>query len=58
MSKSFPEKSERLVCWGARDQYFKCLDKNNDKEEPCSKLKEAFEKSCPKLWVSNKDKFL
>ncbi|EEB07147.1 hypothetical protein SJAG_02229 [Schizosaccharomyces japonicus yFS275] len=55
-----PKRADRESCWTARDEYFKCLDKNNiinaKKDdalaaEKCGPQKEGFETSCVKAWV-------
>lgn len=42
---------DRKVCWNARDEYFECLDKNNEDSTMCSELKTKYEEQCPKRWV-------
>lgn len=44
---------ERQACWGARDEYWKCLDENEDDASQCKKLRRSFESSCPQQWVSH-----
>ena len=56
-----PTRAQRLQCWRARDQYFKCLDANlapgEHKEKSyedckeCEKFKKEFEKNCNQTWV-------
>ncbi|KAG8516659.1 Cytochrome c oxidase assembly factor 6 [Galemys pyrenaicus] len=41
---------ERQVCWGARDEYWKCLDENKEDSSQCKKLRSSFESSCPQQW--------
>lgn len=55
---SFPDKSQREVCWNARDHYWECLDKHNigpDQASPpaCDAVKKDFEKLCPAQWVKH-----
>ncbi|KAJ3657779.1 hypothetical protein Zmor_009561 [Zophobas morio] len=57
---SFPTKEERHLCWGARDQYWECLEKNgikdNDNGGLCKELRKVFEKSCSAQWVKHFDR--
>ncbi|KAM4615170.1 cytochrome c oxidase assembly factor 6 homolog [Polymixia lowei] len=46
-----PTSAERKVCWGARDDLWKCLDDNNDQASPCEKFQREFEVNCPAQWV-------
>lgn len=55
-----PDRTQRARCWEARDNYFKCLDKNNIidsiKEEArakkgCSSEETGFEANCASSWV-------
>nr|XP_020856135.1 cytochrome c oxidase assembly factor 6 homolog isoform X1 [Phascolarctos cinereus] len=45
-----PSMKERQVCWGARDDYWKCLDENTDDASKCKKFRSIFESSCPQQW--------
>ncbi|XP_008581043.1 PREDICTED: cytochrome c oxidase assembly factor 6 homolog [Galeopterus variegatus] len=47
-----PSMRERQACWGARDEYWKCLDENTEDAARCKKLRSSFESSCPQQWVS------
>uniref|UniRef100_F7FG29 Cytochrome c oxidase assembly factor 6 homolog n=2 Tax=Monodelphis domestica TaxID=13616 RepID=F7FG29_MONDO len=51
-----PSMKERQVCWGARDDYWKCLDENIDDASKCKKLRTIFESSCPQQWIKYFDK--
>nr|XP_033812972.1 cytochrome c oxidase assembly factor 6 homolog isoform X2 [Geotrypetes seraphini]XP_033812973.1 cytochrome c oxidase assembly factor 6 homolog isoform X2 [Geotrypetes seraphini] len=53
---SAPTAVERKACWGARDQFWKCLDENQDDFSKCQKLRSSFEACCPQLWVKHFDK--
>uniref|UniRef100_A0A336MZ79 CSON008895 protein n=1 Tax=Culicoides sonorensis TaxID=179676 RepID=A0A336MZ79_CULSO len=62
---TFPDKESREKCWGARDEYWKCLDKYNPDFNPqsnqpgpsdCKKLRALFEKSCLNQWVKHFDR--
>nr|XP_060142117.1 cytochrome c oxidase assembly factor 6 homolog isoform X2 [Globicephala melas] len=46
-----PSMKERQACWGARDEYWKCLDENTEDASRCKKLRSSFESSCPQQWV-------
>lgn len=52
-----PSMKERQVCWGARDEYWKCLDENTEDASQCKNLRRSFEASCPQQWVSHTWKF-
>lgn len=43
--------SERKACWSSRDEYFKCLDTNNENVDSCKPCYSKFEEHCPKRWV-------
>lgn len=58
-----PDRTERKQCWDARDNYFKCLDKNDVidslngdgkkiAEKQCAQESKAFEQNCASAWVS------
>uniref|UniRef100_A0A4X2K1A1 Cytochrome c oxidase assembly factor 6 homolog n=3 Tax=Diprotodontia TaxID=38609 RepID=A0A4X2K1A1_VOMUR len=51
-----PSMKERQVCWGARDDYWKCLDENTDDASKCKKFRSIFESSCPQQWIKYFDK--
>ncbi|XP_054957291.1 cytochrome c oxidase assembly factor 6 homolog isoform X2 [Pan paniscus] len=51
-----PSMKERQVCWGARDEYWKCLDENLEDASQCKKLRSSFESSCPQQWIKYFDK--
>lgn len=53
---SFPTKEERAKCWGARDQYWECLDKSSNKQDSCTEYRKLFEKSCLTQWVQHFDR--
>lgn len=57
---SFPNREERAQCWGARDKYWDCLDKNKladaVKEGPCVEFRKFYEKSCSEQWVKHFDR--
>ncbi|EGC38929.1 hypothetical protein DICPUDRAFT_75462 [Dictyostelium purpureum] len=40
----------REKCWKSRDEYFECLDKNNDNESKCKEFYDKFSDSCLKSW--------
>ncbi|KAI2635738.1 cytochrome oxidase c subunit VIb-domain-containing protein [Hypomontagnella submonticulosa] len=58
-----PDRTERKQCWDARDNYFKCLDKNDVidslngdgkkiAEKQCAQESKAFEQNCASAWVT------
>ncbi|VFV32279.1 uncharacterized protein c1orf31 [Lynx pardinus] len=51
-----PSMKERQACWGARDEYWKCLDENTEDASRCKKLRSSFESSCPQQWIKYFDK--
>lgn len=51
-----PTMKERQACWGARDEYWKCLDENTEDASKCKKLRSSFESSCPQQWIKYFDK--
>lgn len=57
---SFPTREERSLCWGSRDKYWECLDKNGEKEAvtggPCAEFRKIYEKSCSAQWVKHFDR--
>lgn len=46
-----PSMKERQACWGARDEYWKCLDEKAEDASQCEQLRSAFESRCPQQWV-------
>ncbi|RPA99501.1 hypothetical protein L873DRAFT_1683932 [Choiromyces venosus 120613-1] len=55
-----PNRSQRTLCWAARDQFFACLDKHNildplknakESKSFCGPEKASFEKECKGSWV-------
>lgn len=52
---SFPNKSDRLACWGHRDEYWKCLDEAKV-ESDCDKLRKEYVEHCPAQWVKHFDR--
>ncbi|GJQ65394.1 hypothetical protein Trydic_g7504 [Trypoxylus dichotomus] len=57
---SFPNKAERAKCWGARDEYWECLDKhkiqNAEKGGLCAEFRKVYEMSCSSQWVKHFDR--
>ncbi|NXQ37842.1 COA6 factor, partial [Catharus fuscescens] len=51
-----PTMEERKACWGARDEFWQCLDSHGDGAAECQKLRRAFEARCPQQWVKHFDK--
>lgn len=59
---AIPTRSERALCWAARDAYFSCLDANSiidasknpgaaDAASKCPEATAEFEKDCAAAWV-------
>ncbi|XP_041602796.1 cytochrome c oxidase assembly factor 6 homolog isoform X1 [Vulpes lagopus] len=46
-----PSMKERQACWGARDEYWRCLDDNTEDASRCEKLRSSFEARCPQQWA-------
>ncbi|EGG19868.1 cytochrome c oxidase subunit VIb [Cavenderia fasciculata] len=42
--------TSRKACWLSRDQYFECLDKNNENKDKCKEEFEKFNNSCLDSW--------
>lgn len=53
---SFPTKEERKKCWGARDQYWDCLDQNENKDGACKEFRKVYENSCAAQWIKHFDR--
>uniref|UniRef100_A0A8V5GMN9 Cytochrome c oxidase assembly factor 6 homolog n=2 Tax=Melopsittacus undulatus TaxID=13146 RepID=A0A8V5GMN9_MELUD len=51
-----PTMEERKACWGARDEFWQCLDNHGDDASKCEKLRLSFESLCPQQWVKYFDK--
>ncbi|KAM6206864.1 cytochrome c oxidase assembly factor 6 homolog isoform 1-T1 [Sarcoramphus papa] len=51
---SAPTMEERKACWGARDEFWQCLDRHADDASKCEKLRLCFESRCPQQWVSSR----
>ncbi|XP_054676816.1 cytochrome c oxidase assembly factor 6 homolog isoform X1 [Grus americana] len=51
---SAPTMEERKACWGARDEFWQCLDRHADDASKCEKLRLSFESRCPQQWVSSR----
>ncbi|KAF8526213.1 cytochrome oxidase c subunit VIb-domain-containing protein [Hysterangium stoloniferum] len=56
-----PDRSQRQVCWDARDCYYACLDKNSvlkpgEERNVCTKEKKSYEGNCAKSWIAYFDK--
>ncbi|OCT89929.1 uncharacterized protein LOC100329134 isoform X1 [Xenopus laevis] len=51
-----PTAKERKACWDARDEYWQCLDANNEDASKCQKLRHGFTNNCPQQWMKYFDK--
>ncbi|XP_060758741.1 cytochrome c oxidase assembly factor 6 homolog isoform X1 [Neoarius graeffei] len=45
-----PNSKQRQACWRARDEFWKCLDLNQDNTTACEKYHKEFEANCPVQW--------
>ena len=58
-SEKFMKKAEREKCWGAKDQFWNCLRKNNEDEKSitvCINLRKEYIEACPPTWVTHFDR--
>ncbi|NXG60819.1 COA6 factor, partial [Hemiprocne comata] len=53
---SAPTMQERKACWGARDEFWQCLDRHAEDASKCEKLRGSFESLCPQQWVKYFDR--
>ncbi|OPJ72728.1 cytochrome c oxidase assembly factor 6-like protein [Patagioenas fasciata monilis] len=53
---SAPTMEERKACWGARDEFWQCLDRHGEDGSKCAELRRGFEGRCPQQWVKYFDK--
>ncbi|NXI61115.1 COA6 factor, partial [Anseranas semipalmata] len=53
---SAPTMEERKACWGARDEFWRCLDRHTEDASRCQQLRLSFESLCPQQWVKYFDK--
>ncbi|XP_052057520.1 cytochrome c oxidase assembly factor 6 homolog [Mytilus californianus] len=55
-------KADREKCWGARDNYWNCLSRHEEKlgkekaTEKCAELRKPYESFCSKTWVKHFDR--
>ena len=55
--EKFMKKAERQACWGARDEFWNCLDKiGGDSTNACQKFRDKYEEMCPPTWVVHFDR--
>merc|ERR1712218_12753 len=54
--EKFMKKAERLACWGARDELWKCMDSNSSESSACSQFRQNYELQCPASWVVHFDR--
>lgn len=45
--------SNRKSCYKARDEYFKCLEKEGENKNKCRAELKLFHKECPVSWVQH-----
>ncbi|XP_028660994.1 cytochrome c oxidase assembly factor 6 homolog [Erpetoichthys calabaricus] len=53
---SAPSAGQRRACWGARDEFWHCLDENQGNAGSCQQLRKQFESNCPAQWVKYFDR--
>jgi len=46
-----PSRNERDMCWSSRDNFYSCLENNNEDESKCLSEKSLYGSCCPKEWV-------
>ncbi|XP_075301605.1 cytochrome c oxidase assembly factor 6 homolog [Opisthocomus hoazin] len=51
-----PNMEERKACWGARDRFWECLERNAEDACKCGELRLSFEARCPAQWVKYFDR--
>ncbi|NWJ06609.1 COA6 factor, partial [Crypturellus undulatus] len=56
VSMSAPNMEERKACWGARDELWECLERNNEDAAKCQHLRLSFESKCPQQWIKYFDR--
>ena len=49
--EKFLNKGDRQKCWNARDDYWACMNKNNEDAEKCQELRNLYTGFCPQTWV-------
>ena len=54
--EKFLRKKEREICWGARDQFWKCMTNNNEDMDKCKETRQGFIDVCPSTWVTHFDR--
>ena len=50
------KKAERLACWGARDELWRCWDKLGYLTPQCQAARDQYEVECPATWVTHFDR--
>ena len=54
--EKFMKKAARTACWGARDEFWSCLDKQGEKVDVCKEFRGKYEEMCPPSWVVHFDR--
>ena len=54
--EKFMKKAERLACWSARDELWKCWDSKGHESATCIGFREKYELECPASWVVHFDR--
>jgi len=52
----FPKAEERKKCWESKDNYWDCMDKNDNDSSKCKAERSKYEESCIKQWITYFDK--
>lgn len=53
MSQGDDLKNNRKLCYKSRDEYFVCLDRNQDDESKCRAESKDYRNNCPASWVDH-----
>ena len=56
--EKFMKKAARTACWGARDEFWSCLDRVGQEKGDieCKQLRGKYEEFCPPSWVVHFDR--
>ena len=49
--EKFLNKEDRQKCWTARDNLWKCYDRDGKESEVCQELRKLYTEFCPPTWV-------
>ncbi|KAL5463239.1 hypothetical protein EMCRGX_G032119 [Ephydatia muelleri] len=51
-----PDSSQRKICYGARDAFYKCMAASGDDELKCAMQKQEYHSKCLSSWVRHFDR--